>query len=602
MKDFVKMTLAVVCGFFIIGIICFILSMGALGSMIIAGSASSSPSVPKSAVLKIDMSKIAIAEQAGESLPDFSSLQGGSSVTPVGILDAVKALEAAAQDDAIKCIYLRPDGAAAGMGQLYELRNALDACRQSGKPVVSYIESMTTGGYYLASASDKIYLGASDGVTHMFYGISGQLFFLKDLLDKLGVNVQLIRHGKYKSAGEMYVRSSASPENMEQNQVMISSIWNEFAGAMAAGREMTPDQLNALIDNLKLNFPEDFLEAGLVDELVTREVLQEKIATLYGAEKFKDVKMVSLEDYIEAKVSYSSKAKEKVAIIYADGEIVDGKGTQGVAGDRFAEVIAKVRADSTVKAVVLRVNSPGGSVQAAEKIKHEIDLMKADKPVIASYGDYAASGGYWISAQCDKIISDPTCLTGSIGVFSMIPDFSKTVKNVAHVTFTPVNSNKHSDILSLMRPFDKDELDYMQASVERIYDKFVGIVAEGRSLEPAYVDGIAQGRVWTGRDALEISLVDEIGTLEDALAAAAAAASEGEKCIDDYAIVQYPKTPSAMEQLLEMFGSQGSAEDAFAGTPLKGVASALTQWASQVREGNSGKALARMPYDFTWSY
>ena len=281
---------------------------------------------------------------------------------------------------------------------------------------------------------------------------------------------------------------------------------------------------------------------------------------------------------------------------------MDGKAKQNVAGDRFANVIAKVRADSTVKAVVFRVNSPGGSVLASEKIRSEVDQLKAVKPLVASYGNYAASGGYWISANCGHIFSDPTTLTGSIGVFSMIPDFSKTMKDVAHVTYTPVNSNKHSDIMSLMRPLDAEETAYMQASVERIYDRFVSLVAEGRNLTYDFVDNVAQGRVWTGQDALAIHLVDEIGTLEDAIKWAAEAAGESleEADLKNWNVVAYPKQPTAMEQMMDMLGNKPSGEEIFAGTPLAPAAKALLDWADGLKDGNRSVMVARMPYDIVW--
>ena len=594
------MVLAVLCGLFILGILSFFLFFGMVGSMAVAGS--SKPSVPKNAVLKIDMGEILLGEQSSESMPSVQSLQGGQAAT-IGIWDAVNAINAAAEDANIQYIFLQPENTAAGMGHIYEFRTALENFRKSGKAVISYMDNVTTGGYYLASVSDKVYMTSHDGITSLFHGVSGQMVFLKDILDKLGVNVQLIRHGKYKSAGEMFVRNSSSPENMEQNQAMISSIWNEFLRAISVSREIPIEELNGLIDGLKLNFPQDFLDAKLVDGLLTKEELKDKLAALAVADSFKDVKMVSFPDYVSAKSTPNYKAKQKIAVVYVDGDIVDGKGKQSVAGDRFANVIAKVRADSTVKAVVFRVNSPGGSVLASEKIRAEVDALKAVKPLVASYGNYAASGGYWISSNCGHIISDPTTLTGSIGVFSMIPDFSKTVKDIAHVTYTPVKSNKHSDMMSLMRPLDAEETAYMQASVERIYDRFVSLVAEGRNLTYEFVDNVAQGRVWTGRDALSIHLVDEIGTLEDAIRYAAEAASDSLDGADlkNWNIEAYPKPLTAMEQVLEMLGSKPSGEDVFAGTVLAPAAHALMDWSETLRDGNSTVMVARMPYDIVWA-
>ena len=589
MKEFVKMTLATIAGLFLFGFVAFFLFFAMVGA--IASIGSSQPVMPREGVLQINMSTMTLTEQTQEEDP-FASLAGSGTVTPVGIYSAIKAVNAAATDPAVKFIYMKPDGASGGIAQIEEFRKALENFRNSGKAIVSYIENPSNASYYLASVSDKIYMTSYEGGMNMFSGLSSQMIFLKDILDRLGVNVQLIRHGKYKSAGEMYIRNSASPENMEQNTEMIESVWNSWAVEIAQSRDISVEDLNAMLDNLELNFPSDFLEKGLVDELFTREELQQQICDLYSASRFEDVQAIQLPDYAKLKDVENFKAKKKVAVIYAEGNIVDGDAKQEVAGDRFAKIIADVRKDSTVKAVVLRVNSPGGSVLASEKIKAEIDLIqKRGIPVIASYGDYAASGGYWISANCDKIYSNATTLTGSIGVFSMIPDISGTLKDKVHVNITPVNSNKHADMYGMMRPLDQAELDYMQASVENIYEKFTGLVAEGRDMTVPAVDEIAQGRVWTGAEALEIGLVDEIGTIEDAIIYAAFCI-DGVQSLNDVQITAYPKPLTTMELLLESFGG---GESVFAGTAFEGIETAFKNWSSS----ESGKVYARLPYEFS---
>lgn len=585
MKDFVKMTLATLAGLFLFGVVAFFLMIGFIGAAAALGE--KQPVMPKEAVLKIDMSTFTLGEQTREADP-FASLTGGQTVAPLGIRSAVNAINAAAKDPAVKFIYLKPDGASGGTAQIEEFRKALSNFRTSGKAVVSYIESPGNASYYLASVSDKIFMLPYDGSMNMFNGLSSQLIFLKDILDRLGINVQLIRHGKYKSAGEMFIRNSSSKENYEQNKEMVESLWSCFASEISQSRGISIDRLNEMLDNLELVFPKDWLENGLVDELVTREQLEQRLCDIYVAEKFEDVKGISLSDYAALKNTMNFKAKNKVAIIYAEGDIVDGNDKQNVAGDRFAGIISDIRKDTTVKAVVLRVNSPGGSVLAAEKIKAELDLLQERVPVIASYGDYAASGGYWISANSDKIYSDAMTLTGSIGVFSMVPDLGGAIRNKLHVNITAINSNTHSDMYTGMRPLDKAELNYMQASVENIYDKFTGLVAEGRDMTVAQVDEIAQGRVWSGVDALRIGLVDEIGTLEDALNYAALSI-DGVTSLEDVQIAEYPKPQSTLEALLE---SLGGTANVFADTPLEGVAEAFMNWES----AESGKAYARIPY------
>ena len=581
------MTLATLTGLLLFGFISMFIMIGMIGAMAAAGS--SKPVMPAEAVLSIDFSKMTLAEQTEEADP-FAALQGGEMISPVGIYEAIKAVNAAAEDPAIRYIYMRPDAASGGFARIEEFRTALKNFRNSGKAVVSYIENPTNAGYYLASASDKIYMTSYDGGMNMFGGISSQLIFLKDALDRLGVNVQLIRHGKYKSAGEMYIRNSSSKENMEQNEAMIGSIWESWATLIAQDRGISVETLNNMLNNLELNFPEDFLAKGLVDELLTRDELQKKLADLYVTDDYKHVKSISLADYATLKNTVNYKAANKVAVIYAEGNIVDGGAKDQVAGDRFAKIIQDVRNDKDVKAVVLRVSSPGGSVLASEKIKAELDLLRESVPVIASYGEYAASGGYWISANSDYIFSNATTLTGSIGVFSMIPDIGGTLKNKLHVNVTPVNSNEHADMYGMIRPLDNKEVAYMQASVEKIYDKFTSIVAAGRDMTVEDVDAIAQGRVWTGAEALGIGLVDQIGTIEDAINYAATSI-EGVTSVNDVQVVAYPKPQTPIEALLESFGGQG--ESIFAGTPLEDVETAFSGWT----EAQSGKMYARIPYE-----
>ena len=585
------MTLATLTGLFLFGLVTTFILGGIIGGLAVLSKPQ--PVVPSSAVLTMDMSTVTLTEQTVEMDP-MSMIQGnGTDIQPLGIYSAIQAINMAAADPAIKYIYMRPDMVSGGTAQIEELRTALVHFRESGKAIVSYLESPTNAGYYLASVSDKIYMTSHDGGMNNFCGISSKMMFLKDLLDKVGVNVQLIRHGKYKSAGEMFIRNSPSKENMEQNRAMVNSIWNSWASVICKSREISVADLNAMLDNLELNFPADFIAKGLADELVTGEELREKLTALYVADRPEDVKTISIQDYATAKTAISLNSKGKVAVIYVDGDIVDGKDLAQVAGDRFAKIISEVRNDSTIKAAVLRVNSPGGSVLASEKIKSEVALLQKRMPVVASYGNYAASGGYWISAGCDKIFANATTLTGSIGVFSMIPDFSKVIENKLHVGLTPVNSNKHSDMYGLMRPLTDKEIAYMQASVEQIYGKFTALVAEGRDMTVARVDEIAQGRVWSGAEALDINLVDQIGTIEDAITWAAMSI-DGVESVNDVEVVGYPKPLTKIEMLLEGM-SKPSEQNILAGTPFKNVGEAFAEWKASA----TGKVYARMPFEYT---
>ena len=597
MKQFIKTVLAVICGLIIFNLIILMFGMAFLGAMAAAGKSTSS--LPKEGVLYMDMSQFTIADQ--QSMPDPVSIIQGGSTTTIGIWKAVQAINAAAKDPGIKFIYMVPDGVSAGNSDIFELRAALENFRKSGKAIVSKMDAPANGSLFLASVSDKVYLSSYEGATTGFNGIGSQIIYYKDLFDRLGVNIQLIRHGKYKSAGEVYIKSEPSPENLEQNQVMVNSMWNSFADVIAKSRGISLDRLNQMIDNLELNFPEDFLKAGLVDELMTREQCRAKLTDLAMAKKFDDIKFIPFEKYVESKVKDNLKAKKKVAIIYANGQIIDGTQNREVAGTRFAQIISDVRADSTVKAVVFRVNSPGGSVFASEQIKAEIDLTAKVKPVIASYGDYAASGGYWISNNCDKIYSNATTLTGSIGVFSMIPDLSGTIKDIAHLNMVNITSNKHSNMLGLTSPLDEEETAYMQASVERIYERFVNIVSQGRGLDPAFVDSVAQGRVWTGADALQIGLVDEIGTLEDAVDYAINLVEPGTE-LSKWNVAEYPKPQSPMEMMMEMMGNSARAKaNVFKGTPLEDAGYSILDLVKSWKDRKTDYMMARIPYEIIFN-
>ena len=588
MKDFFKTALATLTGIAAFCIISVFLSISLLGTL--ANLSETRPVVPQSAILTIDMSKIALSEQTQET-DILTLLQGADAdIHTVGTHDVIRTINTAAMDPCVSLIFMKPDAAMGGMAQIEELRSALENFRKSGKPVVSYVECPSNAGMYLASVSDKIFMTPYDGGINMLTGASSQMVFLKDLLDKLGVNVQLIRHGKYKAAGEMFINSTPSKENLEQNQEIVASVWNSWAHSIAESRGLDVSYFNSMLNNLELNAPQDYYRNGLVDALVTRDELLDKLAVFSGHDNAENAQYISITDYRLARTVPDTK-KTKVAVIYIDGEIVDGNGLDQVAGDRFARLISDIRKDSSVKAAVIRVNSPGGSVLAAEKIAAEIGLLQDKIPVVASFGNYAASGGYWISAGCEKIYSDATTLTGSIGVFSMVPDFSKTLDDRLHVNVVSVNSNPHADMYSMMRPLNGDEKQYLHNSVKRIYRKFTGLVAKGRNLSISHVENIAQGRVWTGADALKIGLVDEIGTIENAIDWAINSISLYVD-VNDISIESYPKPLTNWEFLMSQLES--SEPDILAGTPFKNVGEAFQSWT----DAQAGKVYARVPYEF----
>ena len=462
----------------------------------------------KGKILKIDLKDV-ISERGGSS---FSiGLSGVDISSSLSLLGFERALEEAAEDDKIAMVYLNTDHFSASMAGMEEIREYLKRFSATGKPVVAYGAGFSNGSYYIASVADRIFLYPKGSGT--LTGLATTQFFLKDGLDALGVDVQLIRHGKYKSAGEMYIRNDISPENREQYEVLFNSLWNSMLAEIAESRGIKQEDLVSWIDNLEISTADTWLEKGLIDGLKYRDEMEKYLCNLFGKTKAEEVKVVPITDYI--KNVKKGPSDKKIAVIYADGEIVRSSGE--VVGEQLSNTIAKVRKDSTVKAVVFRVNSPGGEVVAADMIRREIELLKQYKPVIASYGSYAASGGYLISAGCEKIFVDNTTLTGSIGVFGMVPSFGSAIKKNLKINPVTIGTNKHSAMGSAMQPLSEEELAWYQKEIEGIYDDFVGVVADGRSITKEYVDSIAQGRVWSGKDAIDIKLADEKGTLLDAI-------------------------------------------------------------------------------------
>ncbi|HIR63077.1 MAG TPA: signal peptide peptidase SppA [Candidatus Coprenecus avistercoris] len=551
---FLKNLLAALLGCFIALGLLFLLAVGMIGALM---PAEETVTVAPSSILRIELSS-AIGEQTVSDPLDLSSIAPipmASGSSSIGILDAVRAIDYAATDPSIKFIYLTDCGYSSGISYMEELRGALERFRASGKPVIAYGDNFSFGGYYLASVADKIY--ADEFASNNILGMATTIIFLKDVLDRFGVEMQLIRHGKYKSAGEQFIASDISEANREQNQAMVDALWKAAAGSICESREISLTDLDRMVNNLELNTAQDMVDAGLVDELCTVNGMEENLRTLAGAEKLKDVKMITLDKYIKARIKTNYKAKDKIAIIYADGQI-NPNGSDGITEETFQPIIRDLRADSSVKAVVLRVNSPGGSVQPAEIIRTELELLQQEKPLIVSYGTMAASGGYWISAGADKIYSNSTTLTGSIGVFSMLPSLEKTFKDIAHVNPVTIRSHAHADMGSMTRKLNRQEVAAFQEQVEMIYDHFINIVAEGRGMTPERVDEIAQGRVWCGSEALDINLVNEIGGLKEALDYAAVSAG-----LDNYRIESWPKVRTSLDKLMEGLGTASAAVETF---------------------------------------
>ena len=508
----------------------------------------------KAKVLKIDFKNPIAERKTGGSQFDIMSLVQGTP-NSVTLLTYVQAIDAAAEDKNIGMIYMTPENVSAGTAQLEEIRAALERFRKSGKPIVAYCENLGNGSYYLASVADKIILDPAS--ESMITGVGSQMIFLKDLFDALGVDVQLIRHGKYKAAGEMYTRSSASPENRFQNEVLLNSIWNSMSSEIAASRGFTQEQFNEWIESLEIVHASEFKEKGLIDETWYKDEVDKYLCEQNGVKKIQEVGFVKINKYA-SKLKKGSR-KNKIAVVYADGEIVNSGSDADIVGSKLANTLRKVREDKKVKAVVFRVNSPGGSAQAAEAIRHELQLLRAEKPVISSYGNYAASGGYWISAESDYIFTDNNTITGSIGVFGLVPSVGNAIRKNLKVNIETVGTSSHTDMMSGMRKLTDDEVEYVQKQIEKIYDDFTSLVSNGRGMSKDSVDAIGQGRVWAGADALNIGLADKKGGLQDAIDYAAEKVGLSK---NDYRISRYPVVKEvSLFQMLSGGGSDDSEEN-----------------------------------------
>lgn len=589
MKSFFKTLFATFIGSSIALMVCFFLFLGIIGSIATLGSKESSVSVPTSAVLKIDFSQ-PITERGNEDpFAGLSSLSFETEQKSMALLPALQAIEKAATDPAIKFLYMNLSSLNTGMAQLEEIRDAVKRFRESGKAVIAYASNYSQGAYYMATAADKIYIQREGNA--MIFGIGTRIMFFKDLLDKLGVEVQLIRHGKFKAAAEQFIASNISEANREQNQEMIDSVWETWTTSICESRDISVEEFNSLVDNLKLGNAESLIENKLVDEAVTTQEMTDKLCSLFGVEKEEDLEMITLDKYAKAVIKPNLKTSDKIAVIYADGEITMS-GNEGITASEFCPMISKIKADSSIKAVVLRVNSPGGDAQAAEMINTELQLLRNEKPVIVSFGDYAASGGYWISAKSDYIFTDKTTLTGSIGVFSLMMNVGKGLKKHLNINVAELGTNRHSNMMSGMNPLNESEQAYMQNFVEDVYTGFTELVAEGRELNIDYVDSIAQGRVWTGSEAVNLKLADKIGGITEAIQYAAVFAG-----LDNYRTVEYPTVKSSIDKFMEMINGTSASADILP-EPFRELGKAY----GMLTEEKGIKNYARVPLIYEFQY
>lgn len=546
--------LAVVVGVLIVHVLYFLFFM-MIGLSSIGGS-TSDVTVKDNSVLKISLTADMPDKVTDGMSFDFMSM---TPINQLGLNDALKSIEKAKNDDRIKGIYLDMDGASAGTATIEELRNKLIEFKESGKFIISYATAYSQFGYYLASVADEIYVNPQGGMS--WQGMCSQIMFYKNVLEKLGVEMQVFRHGQFKSAVEPYICDKMSPANRKQYSVLLNSIWGKVCKGISEARGISVEDLNMYADSLSLRKAQDAVDLKFADAVKYYDEVIDELKSKSGF-KGKDKDMfISLDKYAKASVSGgNNKSKNEVAVLFAEGEIVDGNGGNGqMGGDKIAEELRKIRENDDVKAVVLRVNSPGGSGLASEVMWREIQKVKqAGKPIVVSMGNLAASGGYYISCSADYIFAQPTTLTGSIGVFGMFPNLQGLVTDKIGLTVDTVCTNAHADFGSTMRPVTEMEYNYVQQSIEDFYDTFLTRVFDGRKgkgaeghvlSEKALVDSIGQGRVWAGADAIEIGLVDELGGLNDAVKKAVALANLS----DNYKIVEYPAKKEWFETLSEQF-------------------------------------------------
>ncbi len=549
---FYKVVLAAFIGTLIALVINFFIKVGLVSSMIssLTEDTETATTVKPNSVLYMKLD-YAIPDKTSDN-PfggiDFNTMEAQDMT---GLNDILRNIENAKTDANIKGIYMELSSIPTSTATLQELRNKLVEFKESGKFIVTYSESYAQGAYYVASVADKIILNP-EGMLDL-HGMASQIMFYKHLLEKLDVEMQIVRgpNNRFKSAVEPYFLDKMSEANREQMDKLLGTVWGQILEGISQTRNISVDQLNQIADNLETYFDADkALEYGLVDNLYYKDQVLEELKGLTGSNK--SINAIGNAKYAK---SYKDKnaSKNEVAVIYASGQIFDGKGSsENIYSEDLSKVIRKAREDDNVKAIVLRVNSPGGSAVASAIIGRELDLAKEVKPVIVSMGNYAASGGYWISAKADYIFADPTTLTGSIGVFGTFPNAKGLLNNKVGLTFDVAKTNENADFGSITEPLTPFQYAKLQEMVVKTYDDFTRRVAEGRGLRQTYVDSIGQGRVWAGADAIGLGLVDQLGDMEDAIAYAVQKAGLAE----DYKVVELPKEKDFMTRLMEQLNGE----------------------------------------------
>ena len=542
--QFLKYTLATILGLILFSIVGFFIFLG----IISAATAEEPVKVADNSVLHIKLNKPVTELQSEDPLAEFGVFSGANTI---GLVQLRQAIKAAKEDPKIKGILLEAPIVVSGFASSEEIRSALIDFKESGKFLISNADYYTEGGYYLSSVSDKIYMHPQGFLE--LNGISSNVMFFKGLFDKLDIEAQIFRVGEYKSAVEPFMRDDMSEENREQIQSLLKSVMSHMTNSLAESRSIELSKLEGIIDQMEVRKAEDAVNLGLIDQLIYGDELRSILQNLLDLEEDQKPKIISYSNYSKT-VSNYVKATDQIAVIVASGEIVDGGGSDMIDGRKFANLIRKAREDDNVDAIVLRINSPGGQLQASDLIWREVELAAKEKTMIASFGDYAASGGYYIGVAADTIVASPTTITGSIGIFGVLFNFGDMLDNKMGITTEEVNTGEYSGMYTVTRSLTEAEKVVIQNDVERGYETFVSKVAKGRNMSMDEVKSIAGGRVWSGDQGLENHLVDIEGGLGDAIEIAAEAAG-----IEDYKLYYYPKQKTILEELMQM-GEESSSD------------------------------------------
>ena len=533
MKEFFKFVFASMIGVILSFFVLFILLIVFVTAIVASAGKDGKVAVTPNTIMHLSLD-YPISERTDKNPLAAFDFMGFEGKKTLGLNEILSGIAAAKTDKDIKGIYLDASSISTGFATIEEIRNALLDFKKSGKFILAYSEVYTQGAYYLASIADKIYLNPEGMVD--FRGLSAQSIFFKGALDKLGIEAQIIKVGTYKSAVEPFILDKMSEPNRRQVTSFLGSMYDHFLTQISESRKIPKATLFSIADSAKIRNPKDAVNLKMVDALLYKDQVLDELKLRTGIDKKKDVKSVTLEEYASNADDDQSSSSNRIAIVYANGEIISGEGSDETIGsERISRAIRKARTDSKVKAVVLRVNSPGGSALASDVIWREVILTKKIKPVIVSMGDVAASGGYYIACGADSIFAQPTTITGSIGVFGILPNMQKFFNDKLGITFDGVKTSRFADLGTVSRPLTDAEKMIIQQEVNKIYNTFTKKVADGRKRSQVYIDSIGQGRVWSGTEALQNGLVDKLGDINDAIASAARKAK-----LKDYKIVSYP--------------------------------------------------------------